>query len=142
MLGRKTGGRQKGTPNKATVEIRTLAQDYGPAIVNRLAMMAGLAVDALGQPIKGAENEATQLAAMKELLDRGYGRATTILATDEAELPLSVEFCWQDATSQAASDLPTTTAGEQLVHRTVTGPTQEDAGEGSLALLPDGILRH
>ena len=58
-LGRKTGGRQKGTPNKVAADIRELAQGYGPAAINRLAMMAGLAVDALGQPIKGAESEAT-----------------------------------------------------------------------------------
>ena len=37
----------------------------GPAAVNRLAMMAGLAVDAIGHPIKGAEKKrATQLASI------------------------------------------------------------------------------
>ena len=34
--GAKTGGRQKGTPNKATVEVRVLAQEYGPDALKEL----------------------------------------------------------------------------------------------------------
>jgi hypothetical protein len=83
MRGRKTGGRRRGTPNRITVDIRAAAQIYGPAAVERLALIAGLAVDARGQPVRGAENEATQLGVLRELLDRGYGRATQPIASDE-----------------------------------------------------------
>jgi len=96
-LGRKTGGRQKGTPNKATADIRELAQAFGLAAINRLAMMAGLAVDALGQPIKGAESEATQLAALNALLDRAYGKPTQPLEGDGDTAPQVIHFTWGKA---------------------------------------------
>jgi hypothetical protein len=51
VAGRKTGGREKGTPNHATQEIKALA---------------GL--------MRYAENEATRLAAIREMPDRGVGR--------------------------------------------------------------------
>ena len=68
MRGRKTGGRRRGTPNRITVDIRAAAQIFGPAAIERLALITGLAVDARGQPTRGAENEATQLGALRELL--------------------------------------------------------------------------
>jgi len=133
----------KGTPNAATREIRSLAQGYGPAIVNRLAMMAGLAVDALGHSIKGAENETLQLAAMKELLDRGYGRATTIVSADEATMPASIEFCWQDAATSPATaardGLTTATADQVARQNSAGGPTENEA---DVALPPAGVARH
>jgi hypothetical protein len=57
-------GNPSGRP-RTTADIREQAQAYGPAAINRLAMMAGLAVDALGQPITGAESEAAQLVAIR-----------------------------------------------------------------------------
>lgn len=66
--GFKSGGRSKGTLNKATVEIKALAQEYGPATIARLARLAGLT----DQP--PSDSEQTQLGAMKELLDRGFGK--------------------------------------------------------------------
>lgn len=97
-LGRKTGGRQKGTPNKATAEIRSLAQAYGPAIVERLAIMAGVAVDTLGQPVKGADSDAAQIAAMKELLDRAYGKVAQPLSGDDNAPAMQIDFRWADTT--------------------------------------------
>jgi hypothetical protein len=59
--GRRPGsGRKKGTPNKVTVEIKELAQKYGPEAIAKLARLA---------------TKAESVAAIKELLDRGYGRA-------------------------------------------------------------------
>jgi hypothetical protein len=59
--GRRPGsGRKKGTPNKVTVEIKELAQKYGPDAIAKLARLA---------------TKAESVAAIKELLDRGYGRA-------------------------------------------------------------------
>ena len=63
MKGRKTGGRLKGTPNKATVEIKELARRYALIAVRELARLA----------IK-AQSEQARIAACKEILDRGYGR--------------------------------------------------------------------
>lgn len=68
-------GRPKGVPNKATSEIKALAQSFGPAAILRLAEMAGFATDKAGNKLKAAESEAAQIAATKELLDRGYGKA-------------------------------------------------------------------
>lgn len=59
----KAGGRAKGTPNKATVEIKELARVHGPAIIERLVELAG---DPSG---------AVAVSASRELLDRGYGKA-------------------------------------------------------------------
>jgi len=68
--GERRGGRQAGTPNKATAEIKEAAREFGPAAIARLAELSGLMP---GTP--GAESEQTQLGAMRELLDRGYGKA-------------------------------------------------------------------
>ena len=62
-------GRPKGVPNKATADLKALAQVHGPAVIAKLAVMAGLTTEA------PAENEGTRVAAMKELLDRGYGKS-------------------------------------------------------------------
>ena len=61
--GKKTGGRQKGTPNKATADLKALASKHGPAAIEAILVLA-----------KTAENETTRLAAWRELLDRGYGK--------------------------------------------------------------------
>jgi len=77
--GERRGGRQKGTPNKATVEIKDAAREHGAAAITRLAHL-----------MVKAESEAAQVAACKEILDRGYGKApqhnindTTMDVTDE-----------------------------------------------------------
>lgn len=69
MKGQKTGGRKKGTTNKATADIKAIASVYGPGAVKKLAEMAGL--------VKGKEaatSEQARVAAVKEILDRGYGK--------------------------------------------------------------------
>jgi hypothetical protein len=63
-LGKKTGGRKKGIPNKATAEIKAVAQQHGEHAIQRLV--------ALSKSKQGA----VAVAACKELLDRGYGKAT------------------------------------------------------------------
>lgn len=68
----KTGGRAKGTPNHATADIKALAQLYG----------AG-AIDTLADIMKNeSAPEASRIAAAKELIDRGFGKAVqTVQAT-------------------------------------------------------------
>ncbi|GBH27933.1 hypothetical protein [Burkholderia vietnamiensis] len=62
-LGRKTGGRTKGTPNRATGELKALASQYGPEAIAALVTL-----------MRHTDNDTTRLAAARELLDRGYGR--------------------------------------------------------------------
>lgn len=60
---RKTGGRRKGTPNRATREITELARQYVPAAVKELARLA-----------RAAESESARVSAIGMLLDRAYGK--------------------------------------------------------------------
>lgn len=85
-------GRPKGVPNKATADIKLLARVHGPAIVKRLAQLSGILVDDGGNPVPGAESESTQAIAMKELLDRGFGKATQIIAGDDSADPVNVSM--------------------------------------------------
>lgn len=78
--GVKTGGRKKGTPNKATRDIKALAQQYGDAAV---AALAEIMRDKKKPP-------AARVAAAKELIDRGYGKATQPIAGDPDMPPLQV----------------------------------------------------
>ncbi len=61
----KYGGRRAGTPNKATREIKDLARTHAPSAMKELARLA----------LK-AESEQARVAAIKELFDRGYGKAS------------------------------------------------------------------
>jgi len=62
-------GNPAGRP-KVRDDISRIARMYGPAAIEALAEMAAL------KPGKCADNDASRIAAMKELLDRGYGKAT------------------------------------------------------------------
>ena len=78
------GGRQKGTPNKATAEIKDIARKYGPDAITRLAYL-----------MTRAESEQAQVAACKELLDRAYGKpAQAIVGDDEAPVKTIMEIVW------------------------------------------------
>lgn len=61
--GTRIGGRQKGTPNKVQSDIRAIAQQHGPAAIDRLVWL-----------VTHADNHATQVSAAAQLLDRGYGK--------------------------------------------------------------------
>lgn len=84
--GQKTGGRTAGTPNKATSEVKVLAGKYGPDAIKALAGLAGLITTG---KTKEAESEAARVAALKEILDRAYGKASQPIAGDE-DNPLRV----------------------------------------------------
>jgi hypothetical protein len=60
----KTGGRKAGTPNKATGEIRALAQEYTEAAVR---VLAEIMVSKDAPP-------AARVSAASALLDRGHGK--------------------------------------------------------------------
>ena len=61
--GRKTGGRAKGTPNKATADVKAAAQEYTTE-----------AIAALVTIMRDSESDAAKVAAIKEILDRGHGK--------------------------------------------------------------------
>lgn len=65
MLGKKTGGRKAGVPNKATAEVKELAQQYGEK-----------AIQALAKIVKSGDSDQAKVAACREILDRGYGKPT------------------------------------------------------------------
>lgn len=67
----KTGGRQRGSLNKATASVREIARVYAPAVIERLGWLAS-----------NAESEAAQIAASKEILDRAYGKSPQPLDGD------------------------------------------------------------
>jgi hypothetical protein len=68
--GERRGGRKAGTPNKATAEIRELAREYTESALTALVdILAG------GEGIPAA----AQVAAAKEILDRGHGKATQLV---------------------------------------------------------------
>lgn len=70
--GERRGGRQPGTPNKATASIRALAQEH-----------TGEAIEKLVYLMRHAESEAARIAAIKELLDRAHGRPTQPISGEE-----------------------------------------------------------
>jgi len=56
-------GRKKGTGNKSTTEIKTLAQTFGSQAVRRLKWL-----------MSHSKSENVQVNAAQALLDRGYGK--------------------------------------------------------------------
>lgn len=58
-------GRKAGTPNKATADVKALARVHGPDAIATLVDI----MQAIEQPTPA------RVAAARELLDRGYGKA-------------------------------------------------------------------
>lgn len=75
--GERRGGRQKGTPNKATASIKALAANHAPAAMEELFRLA-----------TKANSEAVRVAAIRELFDRGFGKARQPLVGDEDAPPI------------------------------------------------------
>jgi len=93
-------GNPQGRP-KAALDITKLARQYGPAGVEMLAELAGLT------PGKVAEPDTARIAAIKELLDRGFGKATQVIAGD-VDRPVAIEFTWAPAAATQAVSHETT----------------------------------
>jgi len=60
--GRKTGGRRKGSRNKATAEVKAAFQLHGDELVDALLALTK------------SEDERVRLGAIQACLDRGWGR--------------------------------------------------------------------
>jgi hypothetical protein len=78
-MGRKTGGRVAGTPNKATSDLKTAAREYGPRVIEKL----------WGICEKG-ESDQARINAARELLDRGYGKPAQPVAGDGDGEPITI----------------------------------------------------
>ncbi len=74
-------GRKPGTPNKATAEIKAIAQKYTPKAMEELSRLA----------LK-ATSESARVAAIKEIFDRGYGRAVQSINACEDGAPLVIKI--------------------------------------------------
>ena len=64
---KRIGGRQKGTPNKITATMREMARPYGKKALLVLRRLLT------------SDNEQIRLAAAKELIDRGHGKAQQVI---------------------------------------------------------------
>ncbi len=62
--GERRGGRQKGTPNRVTTEIKAAFQKHGAALVEALLALTK------------SDDERVRLGAIQAALDRGWGRPT------------------------------------------------------------------
>ena len=74
-------GRKPGTPNKVSAEIRGLAQKYTASAMKELGRIA----------TKGT-SDAARVAAIKEIFDRGYGRAVQSINAGEDGAPLIIKI--------------------------------------------------
>jgi hypothetical protein len=97
---RKGAGRKPGSLGRATADIKAIARPYGAPAIAELARLAGLTAEA------GALSEQTRVAALRELLDRGFGRATQHIAGDADAGPVHFTFEWAPASPQPQADAP------------------------------------
>lgn len=67
--GERRGGRQKGTRNKITADIKIIAKEYGENAIMTL-------VDIMQ---RGDTPAPARVAAAKEILDRGYGKSAQVI---------------------------------------------------------------
>ena len=77
-------GRPNGSQNKATLEVRELALKHGPTALKNLVTLS-----------QKAKSENVRLAAIREILDRAYGRppqAMEIMNLTPEELPSDDEI--------------------------------------------------
>jgi hypothetical protein len=83
--GERRGGRQKGVPNKATADIKALAQKHGAE-----------AIDTLVSIMRNGDSDKARGTAARDLLDRGYGRPAQAI-TGEGGGPVALAVSWLPA---------------------------------------------
>lgn len=76
----KIGGRKKGQPNKATKEIKAIAGQHGEEVIG---ILLGIA--------RASESDPARVAACREIIDRGYGKAAQPLTNDQDTGPFVVK---------------------------------------------------
>lgn len=75
--GERRGGRRKGTLNKATADLKALAGKHTPAALRTLAKV-----------MADSDSDAARVAAAKELLDRGHGKAPQAITGEGGSGPV------------------------------------------------------
>jgi hypothetical protein len=80
--GERRGGRAKGTLNKATADVKAMASQYTEAAMRELGRLS-----------LEAESEPARVSAIKELLDRAYGKAPIAVDLD-ARLSGAITATW------------------------------------------------
>lgn len=76
-------GRPPGALNKATAEVKALAQKHGPDAIKTLAKLA-----------KDADSDTAKIAACRELLDRAYGKAAQPVGGGDGTEAIKHLFGW------------------------------------------------
>jgi hypothetical protein len=77
-------GRPKGIPNKASAEIRALAQEYTPEAIRILVKI-----------MRSSPHPQARVAAIRELLDRGHGKAAQAI-TGDGDGPVRLVISWSE----------------------------------------------
>lgn len=93
-LGRKTGGRKPGSLNKTTADVKALAQAHTATAIAELVRLA-----------MNSESDTARVAAIKELLDRGHGKARQpITGGDDNEPPVRMSLAVSFVASPAEKE--------------------------------------
>lgn len=79
----KGSGRKPGQLNKVTAHVKELARSHAPA-----------AIKELGRLCTSAESEQARVAAIKEILDRAYGKAPQPMVGDDEGGPMRLAISW------------------------------------------------
>lgn len=78
MEEKRSRGRPKGSPNKSTAEVKSLALKHAPAALKELARLASK-----------AESEAARVAACNAILDRAMGKPKqALVGGDDDDAPV------------------------------------------------------
>src|SRR5262245_21718491 len=110
--GRRPGsGRKKGTPNFMTRELKEICRQEAPTLVKELIRLA-----------TGAESEAVRVAAIQEMFDRGFGRATQPI---EGTMTYGVSEQLAELFRENASG----TLGSEIARRALAAPNGEHEQE-------------
>jgi hypothetical protein len=72
-------GRKKGQKNYSTLEIKQLAQSFGREAIETLVTL-----------MKTSTDERTRVAAARDLLDRGYGKAAQPMVGEDGQAPVEI----------------------------------------------------
>lgn len=94
-VGRKTGGRQKGTPNKATAELRKYAQQYDRPMIDALVNIALNATVDKGKTVTAHYDDRARVIAARTVLEFGHGKPPQALTGPDGEaleVPQAIAF--------------------------------------------------
>jgi len=81
--GERRGGRKKGSLNKATADIKALAQTY-----------TSEAMETLAGVMRTSDSDAARVAAIKEIFERGHGKAPQPQTGEGGTGPIALAVSW------------------------------------------------